>query len=140
MNDKHMFKAAREISFDSDYNNGKVRIGCVVTYKGTILARSCNTDKTHPVQDKYNVYRFNKNKNGYLPPKCHAEMLAISRIRYLDIDFSKVHVFIYRELKSGELGMCRPCKACMAAIKEMGIKHIHYTTYDGYCHEVIDFS
>lgn len=139
MNDKHMFKAAREASFESDYTGGRMKIGCVIAYKGTILARSFNSDKTHPSQDKYNVYRFSKDDKGYLPPKGHAEVLALSKIKYLNIDFSKVHVYIYRELANGKLGMCRPCKACLAALHEMRVKHIHYTTYDGYCHEVLNY-
>ena len=139
MNDKHMFKAAREVSLNSDYTGGRVKVGCVVAYKGTILARSCNSDKTHPAQDKYNAYRFKKDGKGYLPPKVHAEVLALSKIKYLNIDFSKVHVYIYRELMDGRLGMSRPCSACLAAIKQLQIKHVHYTTYDGYCHEVISY-
>lgn len=139
MNDKHMFKAARECSFKSDYKEGKVRIGCVVSYKGSILTRACNSDKTHPTQDKYNCYRFKNSGSNYLPAKSHAEILALTPLRYLDIDFNKVHVFVYRELKNGSLGMCRPCQACLAAIRQMGIKHIHYTTYDGYCHEILKY-
>ena len=139
MNDKHMFKAAREISLESDYCDGRVKVGCVIVYKGTVLAKACNSDKTHPAQDKYNAYRFDKRPHLYTPSKGHAEVLAVSRIKYLDIDFSKVHVFVYRELKTGELGLCRPCNACLAAIRELGIKHIHYTTYDGFCHEVLKY-
>ena len=31
--------------------------------------------------------------------------------------------------------MSRPCPSCMAAIKDMGIKHIYYTTNDGFVYE-----
>lgn len=139
MNDKHMFAAAREVSFESDYTGGsKVKMGCVVAYCGTILARGSNTNKTHPIQDKYNVYRFPKQSSRYLPPKAHAELAAISKLKYLDIDWSKVHVYVYREYADGSLAMARPCAACIAAIKnEFHIKHIHYTSPDGYCHEVL---
>ena len=48
-----------------------------------------------------------------------------------EIDFSKVKVVVYREFRNGKLANCRPCPACMAAIKEMGIEQIYYTTEDG---------
>ena len=65
-------------------------------------------------------------------------MASLVKIKYLDIDFSRVHIYIYRELRDGTLAMARPCQACLAAIKQMGIKHIHYTTDgEGYAHEVL---
>ena len=33
----------------------------------------------------------------------------------------------YRERKDGSFGMARPCPACRIAIKNLGIKIIHYT-------------
>jgi deoxycytidylate deaminase len=141
MNDNHMFAAAREVSFTSDFEGGnRVRIGTVVAYKGSILAKASNTSKTHPRQKQLNVYRFHEAdvKNGKcLAHPLHSELKALQKVRWLDIDFSKVHIYVYRELLNGKLGMSRPCAACMAAIRNMGIKHIHYTTYDGYCHEVL---
>jgi deoxycytidylate deaminase len=53
----------------------------------------------------------------------------------LDIDFSKVELYVYRELRNGKMAMSRPCEACMAVIKKMGIKKIHYTTPDGFATE-----
>ena len=32
----------------------------------------------------------------------------------------------------------RPCPSCMAAIKDLGIKDIYYTTNDGFAHEKIN--
>lgn len=138
-NESHLFKLARECSFRADYTGcGKTRIGCIVVYKGTILARGFNTDRTHTDQAKYNKWRYKNTHNRYLPAKNHAEMMALSKVKYLDIDFSKIHIYVYRELRSGKLGNSRPCAACMAAIKQMGIKNIHYTTdNNSFCHEKI---
>lgn len=136
--DSHLFKLARECSFKSDYSGGgRARIGAVISYKGTVLAKGFNTDRTHTDQAKYNKWRYKECGNNYLPSKNHAEMMALSKIKYLDIDFSKVHIYVYRELRDGKLGMARPCPACMAAIKRLGIKHIHYTTDSGYAAERI---
>ena len=136
--DSHLFRLARECSFKSDYSGGsRARIGAVISYKGTVLAKGFNTDRTHTDQAKYNRWRYKECGNNYLPSKNHAEMMALSKIKYLDIDFSKVHVYVYRELRDGKLGMARPCPACMAAIKRLGVKHIHYTTDSGYAAERI---
>ena len=137
MNDKHYFNGARMCSLKSDYTGGHARVGCVVVYKGTILAKGWNSDKTHTFQAKYNTFRFKDSGNHYLPNKVHSEIMALSKIKYLDIDFSKVHIYVYRELRDGQIANSRPCPACMAAIRAMGIKYIHYSTEFGYANEVI---
>lgn len=134
MNDSHLFRIAREVSLEASYC-GSARIGCIVVYRGTILAKGCNSDKTHTIQAKFNVYRFKNSGNRYLPEKLHAETKVLQAIKYLDIDFSRVHLYIYREWKDGTIAMSRPCDACFAAIQELGIKHIHYTTDRGYAYE-----
>ena len=134
--DYHLFQLARECSLKSDYTGGgRAHIGAIAVYKGSILAKGFNTDKTHTAQSRFNVYRYKDSGNNYLPEKCHAEQTVIQKIKYLDIDFSKVKLYIYREFKDGRLAMCRPCPSCQAAIKEMGIKQIYYTTESGYCKE-----
>lgn len=136
--DAHLFRLARECSFKSDYSGcGRARIGCVVVYRGTVLAKGFNSDRTHTDQAKFNKWRYKKQSNNYLPDKCHAELKALSKIKYLDIDFSKVNIYVYRELRDGTLAMARPCPACLAAIKEMGIKTIKYTTECGFAVERI---
>lgn len=136
MNDSHLFKLARECSFNSDYTGcASARLGAIIVYKGAVLAKGWNSDRTHPSQAYFNKWRYKNSGNNYLPPKIHAEICVLQKIRYLDIDFSQVHIFIYREIKTGHLAMARPCPSCMVAIKRMGIKHIHYTTDAGFCYE-----
>lgn len=140
MNDSHLFKLARECSLKSDYSGaGRARVGCVISYKGTVLAKGFNTDRTHTAQAKYNKWRYKDAGNRYLPCKLHGEVCALNRIKYLDIDFSKVHIYIYRELRDGTVALARPCAACEAAIRAMGIKHIHYTGKNSYIHEKLIF-
>ena len=117
----------------SDYN--KVHIGCVAVYKNHVLAVGYNTNKTHPLQKKYNRYR-NKTYVGEFTQKLHAEMSCIMQIKDMDIDFSKVELYVYREDRNGNLAMCRPCGACMKAIEDLGIKKIHYTTNSGFANEI----
>ena len=136
MNDAHLFKLARECSLNADYTGcASVSLGAIAVYRGSVLAKGHNSDRTHPQQAHYNRWRYKDCGNRYLPPKQHAELAVLQKIRYLDIDFSKLHIYVYRETKQGHLAMARPCPSCMAAIKQMGIKQIHYTTDDGFAKE-----
>lgn len=127
--DMHYFTKASQVAEISDFE--KVNIGCIAVYQGTIIGVGFNTNKTHPMQKKYNRYR---NGEDFIP-KLHAEINCLNSIRYLDINFSKVKLYIYRKRKSAKYGMCRPCPSCMAAIKDLGIKHIYYTTDNGFVYE-----
>lgn len=127
--DMHYFDKASKVAEISDF--AKINIGCVAVYQGTIIGVGFNTNKTHPMQKKYNRYRNGEN----FIPKLHAEINCLNSIRYLDINFSKVKLYIYRKRKSAKYGMCRPCPSCMAAIKDLGIKHIYYTTDKGFVYE-----
>lgn len=71
-------------------------------------------------------------------PKLHAEINCINSIRHLNINFSKVKLYIYRIRKDQPFGLSRPCPSYMSAIKDIGIKDIYYTTNDGYVHERIE--
>ena len=132
------FKEAKKESFLSDYDGQ--HLGAVAVYGDKIiLAKAHNSNKTNTTQYFYNRYRIEQKSNIMSkPPRSHAEVNLLRKIRFLDIDFSRVSVYIYRELKNGELGMARCCPACMAALKSLGIKKICYTTDDGYAEERIE--
>ena len=132
-NDYKYFIKARQAATISDYY--KTHIGCVAVYQGNIIGVGCTCNKTHPIQKKYNMYR---EQSDTLLPKLHAEMNCINSIRYLDINFAKVKLYIYRIRKDQSFGLSRPCPSCMQAIKDLGIKDICYTTNDGYVHERIE--
>ena len=79
MNINRFFTLARNASKLSDYNKKKIHIGAILVYKNKIIASGWNTQKTSPVQYKYNLYRENLQQdrcfsaNDHLP--CiHAEM------------------------------------------------------------------
>lgn len=128
--DYKYFDKARQVAEISDYS--KQHIGCVAVYQGQVIGLGCNTNKTHPTQKFYNKFRCN---SECMLPKLHAEMSCINQIRHLNINFQKVKLYTYRIRKDQPHGMSRPCPSCMAAIKDLGIREIYYTTNDGYSYE-----
>lgn len=128
---KAFFNHARNLATMSDFK--KFKIGCVVVYKKAIIGMGFNCNKTHPLQKEYNKLRFDCDAT---PQKLHAEMHALASLKYMDIDWKKVQVYIYR-LKQTGMGMARPCVSCMSYIKRLGIKHIYYSTELGFAHEVL---
>ena len=130
------FHAARNCALQSNYNGASsAKIGAVAVFRRTVIAQGRNQDKTHPLQQQYNIYRYDVNGDHYYPSKIHAEMEIISKIRYLDINFSEVEIYVYRETKDGRKAMARPCAACTQALKDLGIRKVCYTTNEGYCEE-----
>ena len=131
--DYKYFLKARQVATISDYY--KTHIGCVAVYQGQVIGLGCNTNKTHPVQKFYNRYR---EPSDTMLPKLHAEISCINQIKHLNINFSKVKLYIYRIRKDQPFGMARPCPSCMAAIRDLGIRDIYYTTNDGYVCERLE--
>lgn len=128
--DYRYFDKARQTANISDYY--KTHIGCVAVYQGDIIGIGCNCNKTHPTQKFYNKYR--KPSDSMLP-KLHAEISCINSIKNLDVNFAKVKLYIYRIRKDQPYGMARPCPSCTNFITNLGIKHIYYTSNDGYIYE-----
>lgn len=131
--DYRYFEKARHVASLSDFH--KFHIGCIAIYQGQVIGVGFNCNKTHPIQKFYNRYR--EQSDGMLP-KLHAEISCLNQIKNLDINFSKVRLYIYRIRKDQPFGLARPCPSCMAAIKDLGIKDIYYTTNDGYSFERLE--
>ena len=131
--DYRYFDKARQIANISDYN--KIHIGCVAVYQGQIIGLGCNCNKTHPTQKYYNQYR--KQSDSMLP-KLHAEISCLNQIKHLNINFAKVKLYIYRIRNDQPFGLSRPCPSCMAAIKDLGIRDIYYTTNECYSYERLE--
>lgn len=132
--DYRYFTKARQAALISDYS--EIRIGCVAVYQRKVIGVGYNCNKTHPIQKFYNRYR--KDYVYSLLPKLHAEINCINSIRHLNINFSKVRLYIYRIRKDQPFGLARPCASCMAAINDISIRDIYYTSNDGYIHECLD--
>lgn len=126
--DLYYFKKAYEISCMSDFP--KIHIGCIAIYKKQIIGVGYNSRKTSPIQSKYNTLGGRKlfsNNGKPINEYLHAEIDCLNMIRNMDIDFSKVKLYISRKNNLNELACCRPCSACEYAIKELGIKTVYYT-------------
>jgi len=127
---KAYFKAAKAIAELSDFP--RVKIGCCAVYKHKIISSGCNSTKTNPTQKRLNIYRFDADT----PATIHAELSCLlSLINRRDIDFRDVSLYIYREYKSGELAMSKPCASCEALIRSLGIRYIYYTGNHSYINE-----
>ena len=131
--DYKYFKKAHIVARVSDYKNQHV--GCVAVYHGQIIGLGCNCNKTHPMQQFYNKYRIQEDS---MLPRLHAEINCINQLKHLNINFSKVKLYIYRIRHDQPHGLARPCPSCMATIKDLGIKNIYYTTNDGYVYEKLE--
>lgn len=135
---KRYFKFARVAAMGATYHgshNFKPAIGIVAVYKKSIVASACNANKTSPLQAQYNVYRY---RDSDTLPKVHAETALVQKLRWKfgnSLDWSKVHIYLYREYVNGELAPSRPCPSCCAMLRNLGVKKVYYTTEDGYVEE-----
>lgn len=126
-NDLRFFNICKEVSKLSDFKG--THIGAVVVYKKTIISTGFNSCKTSPLQHRYNRYR-NFDVDAAVS-KQHAETHALSHLIGKEIDWSKVSIYTYRELKNGKKGCSKPCTACSKLIHDLGIKTIYYINGEG---------
>jgi pyrimidine deaminase RibD-like protein len=114
------FEIARRLSHKSDYDVHK--LGAVITRGNQIVGLGFNKKKTHPLSST----RFNN---------IHAELSAIlnSGIKNL----SGCSIYVYRETKSGDLAMARPCVDCLKLLKKSNVAKIFYSTETGFKTEII---
>ena len=130
--DRTYFNIAKEVSKLSDFP--RVQIGACAVYKHKVISTGCNSQRTSPLQKKYNQYRFTVDTNH----SCHAEISCLKPlIGRKGIDFKNIDLYIYRAYKNNEPALARPCPSCMKLISELGIKHIYYTNSGGFSHEEI---
>lgn len=139
--DVKYFELAREIAEQSNFP--RFHVGCVLVYQNHVLSMASNTEKSDPLQKKYNRYRhFNHTTKGCINHSGHAEMMALKKVPYpvaQKVDWKKVKCYTYRicpGLPYG-MGISRPCRACMTAMRERGVRDFYYSTDMGYAHERI---
>lgn len=130
MTRQRAFGYARTASKNSNFGNHA--LGAVAIYGGKLIALGWNSCKTHPSQAKYNS--LERGFDGYqCKSTIHAEMMLINKIKYLDINFSKLKIFVWRGKDGPKLS--KPCPACERALRDLGIKHVYYTGNNSYIEE-----
>jgi len=124
------FEAAKSVAQLSDFP--RINVGAVAVYKHRIISSGYNSNKTNPVQKRFNAYRFSAES-----PAClHAEIACLlPLLNRKDINFKDVSLYVYREYKSGQLAIAKPCASCNALIRSLGIKHVYYTGDQSYVYE-----
>lgn len=124
------FEAAKSVAQLSDFP--RINVGAVAVYKHRIISSGYNSNKTNPVQKRFNAYRFSAES-----PAClHAEIACLlPLLNRKDINFRDVSLYVYREYKSGQLAIAKPCASCNALIRSLGIKHVYYTGDQSYVYE-----
>lgn len=129
--EKRYFEVARAVAACSPHP--RFLIGCCIV-NHHIITVSSNLVKSHPEQKRLNRYRYNPCDSS--KDLMHAELAAILKIKNKD-DLRGASIYVYRiSKKKNQLqGNSRPCPACLAKIKEVGIKTMYYTTADGFCRE-----
>ena len=111
------------------WRNRGAKLGCVVAYNKNILSVASNSEKTHTLQKVYNKFRdFNPDEANN---KLHSEVHALSWLIGKPINWSKIELYIYRELKNGQPAISKPCEACSKLIKDLGIKTVFYINENG---------
>lgn len=134
MNERY-FKFARKAAMRADYHgshNFAPAIGGVAVYKGSIVAEAWNSNKTSPLQMRYNVYRFAPEN---YPAKTHCETALIQKLRWKfgnSIQWDKIEIYLYREYKDGTPADARCCPSCLQLLTDLGIKKIYYSSAEGY--------
>ena len=116
----------------------QARLGAVLVSHNKVINASPNLEKTHPMQAHLNKLRGFDPMGSGERNILHAEIATLLKRRDLDIEWNKSMLFIARLKKNGDLGLARPCNACMGLIKQYGIKNIYYTTDNGWCYERIE--
>lgn len=95
----------------------------IVNRSGCTLSVGVNSYvKTKPLQAKWA-----KKCNLPLKQHVHAEVAAIAKLS--PEQRKKAYaIYVYRFDRSGRPALAKPCKICQALIREIGIKHVYYTT------------
>ncbi len=121
--EKRLFRIAREVSLMSPFEGP--RIGAIVVDGNRILSTGFNSNRTRPLQYKYNFYRNFEHYRDSIS-KEHAEISALSPLIGKEVKWKRVSIFIYREHRNGGKACSKPCPACDKLIHDLGIKNIYY--------------
>lgn len=94
------------------------RLGAVVVKSGRVLSTG------------YNEIRWNER---LWKENIHAEEAAIVKLLTAGRSSSLIgsEIYVTRFTRGGAIGIAKPCFACAALIKSVGIRKVHYTDVSG---------
>ena len=127
------FDVARSMAKLSTWSNHPAeQLGAVIVLRNEIISTGQNRAKSSELQ-----YHFAKAAGRPEAIYPHAEISCLNkfkRMSWMSKDFHLMKIFVFRETEEG-LGLAKPCEICTLALKSFGIKHIYYTSKEGYCYE-----
>lgn len=115
-------------------SNSQIKMGSIIIKKKKVISASSNYDyKTHPIQSWWahktaEVHGEVFSKRIYL----HAEIGALIKTKE---DADTIVICRVGGHSGRELRNARPCVICEGFIRHSGIKHIHYSTNQGFLYE-----
>lgn len=125
---KKILKLAKSVASCSDFEPFK--LGAVIFDKHKVYAVASNSEKSYPLQRKYNKAKSHDYET-WSKHSVHAEINCIHKFiqqNYGNMpDISTLSILVYREHTDGSFALAKPCKACSAAIRDFGFKHVYYT-------------
>ena len=112
----------------AESSESKKKVGAVLLNKGRPITHGVNKDrKTHPLQAKF-AEMVGLEDKIYL----HAEISALVKCKS---DADTIVVARLGGHNHDELRLSKPCPICSLALKEAGIRHIYYSTNDGFIYQ-----
>ena len=115
-----------ELALDNaDSSLSRNKVGAILLNKGRVVAKGVNQDtKSHPLQARL-AELVGLEEKIYL----HAGIAALIKCRS---DADTIVVARVGGHRGDELRNARPCPICTLALEQAGIKHIYYTTDEGF--------
>lgn len=115
----------KKIKAKSDHHAHQ--LSAVLLYKGRPISFGYNQLKRDPKINKYSRVKG-----------MHAEMSCLFKVRFTNKNILKdCTMVIMREDKKGNPANARSCEACQALLRDYGIKHIVYSTSNGWMDETL---
>lgn len=112
---KRHFNLAKKLASKSDHHS--YRLGCVIFKGSKVLSLGYNQIKTH-TQSPHDWKMI------------HAEFHALLGVAVCDLRGASACV--YRESRSGRVGLAKPCKGCESLLFGAGLRKVYFTTDTGY--------
>lgn len=131
--DIKFFQVAKSLAATSTHH--KASIGAVIVAGRNVIAVGVNGKKSHPLQRKYNSYKFKFDRTDQSRHLLHAEIEALVRAKSQMTSLSGASIYVYRLMKNGTTGMARPCIGCLRALRDFKIRDVYYTTNEGLAYE-----